>query len=270
MVGAAIERPHAHTKPLTARERLIVALDFQTTEEAQRVVEQLDDTVSFYKIGLQLQLAPKLRRLFNRLTRDNKDIFVDFKYIDIPATIEGVVRAASMLQLKFITVIGQEHIVEAAIKGRGNSDLKILAVTLLTGMSEFDMRKAYSTTATLEEFVTDHARDVIKIGCDGVISSPQEITMIRNSLKESLPDKDFLIVTPGIRPLGASRDDQKRVATPYDAIMNGANYLVIGRPITRHDKPAEMARRILDEMEWALEARNSNQPRPLPVPAEVY
>jgi orotidine-5'-phosphate decarboxylase len=122
----------------------------------------------------------------------------------------------------------------------------------------------------LEEFVTDRARDVIKIGCDGVISSPQEITMIRNSLKESLPDKDFLIVTPGIRPLGASRDDQKRVATPYDAIMNGANYLVIGRPITRHDKPAEMARRILDEMEWALEARNSNQPRPLPVPAEVY
>ena len=209
MVGAGVARTHAHIQPLTARERLIVALDFQTTEEAQRVVEQLGDTISFYKIGLQLQLAPKLRRLFNRLTRDNKYIFVDFKYIDIPATIEGVVRAASMLQIKFITVIGQEHIVEAAMKGRGNSDLKILAVTLLTGMSEFDMRKAYSTTATLEKFVTDRARDVIKIGCDGVISSPQEITMIRNSVRENLPGKDFLIVTPGIRPIGASRNDQK-------------------------------------------------------------
>jgi orotidine-5'-phosphate decarboxylase len=270
MVGAAVARSHAHTQPLTARERLIVALDFQTTEEAQRVVEQLGDTVSFYKIGLQLQLAPKLRQLFNRLTRYNKDIFVDFKYIDIPATIEGVVRAASMLQIKFITVIGQEHIVEAAMKGRSNSDLKILAVTLLTGMSELDMRKAYSTTVTLEKFVTDRARDVIKIGCDGVICSPQEITMIRNSIKDSLPDKGFLIVTPGIRPLGAPRDDQKRVATPYDAIMNGADYLVIGRPITRHDKPAEMAKRILDEMQWALEARDLSRPRPLPISAEVY
>src|SRR5207244_2749877 len=119
------------------------------------------------------------------------------------------------------------------------------------------------------KFVTDRARDVIKIGCDGVISSPQEITMIRDGVRESLPNREFLIVTPGIRPSGTSRDDQKRVATPYDAIMSGADYLVIGRPITRHDKPAEMARRILDEMEWALEARNSNRTRPLPVPAEV-
>src|SRR5437763_1663998 len=103
MVGATIARPQAHSQPLTARERLIVALDFQSTEEAQRVVEQLGDTVTFYKIGLQLQLAPKLRKFFNRLTRDNKNIFIDFKYIDIPATIEGVVRAASMLDIKFIT-----------------------------------------------------------------------------------------------------------------------------------------------------------------------
>ncbi len=94
--------------------------------------------------------------------------------------------------------------------------------------------------------------------------------MIRHSVAGSLPDKDFLIVTPGIRPLGSSLDDQKRVATPYHAIMNGADYLVVGRPITRHDKPAEMAMRILEQMEWAIEARNSNQPGPLPIPAEVY
>jgi len=250
MSGAAFALPESRARPeeLSAKERLIVALDFSTAEEAQKIVDKLGDTVSFYKIGLQLQLAPGVRPLFNRLTRGDKKIFIDFKYIDISATIEGVVRSASMLDIKFITVIGQDHIVEAAMRGRGSADLKILAVTLLTGMSERDMQKAYSTAVSLERFVSDRARDVITIGCDGVISSPQEISLIR----KTIPDRNFLVVTPGIRPAGVSRDDQKRTATPYDAILNGADYLVVGRPITRAAYPAEAAQRIISQMASAL------------------
>jgi orotidine-5'-phosphate decarboxylase len=271
MSGAALALPwnRCSREELSARERLIVALDFSTAEDAQKIVEELGDTVSFYKIGLQLQLAPKLRQLFNRLTKEKKNIFVDFKYIDIPATIEAVVRSASMLNIRFITVIGQDHIVEAAIKGRGDTDLKILAVTLLTGMSETDMRKAYSTTVSLEKFVSDRAKDVISIGCDGVICSPQEISLIRRTVSEVMPGHNFLVVTPGIRPAGVSRDDQKRTATPYDAIMNGADYLVVGRPITRSANPTEAAQHIIDQMGWALEERSNSSASALPVPAEI-
>jgi orotidine-5'-phosphate decarboxylase len=271
MSGAALALPlnRRSREELSARERLIVALDFSTAEEAQKIVDELDDTVSFYKIGLQLQLAPKLRQLFNRLAKKRKNVFIDFKYIDIPATIEAVVRSASMLNIRFITVIGQDHIVEAAMKGRGESDLKILAVTLLTGMSEKDMRKAYSTTVSLERFVSDRARDVISIGCDGVICSPQEISLIRNNVGDIMPGRNFLVVTPGIRPVGSSRDDQKRIATPYDAIMNGADYLVVGRPITRSANPAEAAQKIIDQMGWALEEKSNSSASALPVPAEV-
>jgi orotidine-5'-phosphate decarboxylase len=174
MAGAALAIRPEQWRDVRVAERLIVALDFPTVDEAQEVVTELGDTVHFYKIGLRLQFAPKLRQLFKRLTMAQKNIFLDFKYIDIPTTIEGVIRAASELQIKFITVIGQSHIVEAAIKGRGDSDLKILAVTLLTGMNQEEMQRAYSTTLTLEQFVTARARDVIDSGCDGVISSPQE------------------------------------------------------------------------------------------------
>jgi orotidine-5'-phosphate decarboxylase len=252
---------------IQAGERLIVALDFETVEEAHRTVDRLGDTVSFYKIGLQLQLAPKLRQLFERLVAENKKIFLDFKYMDIPSTIEGVVKSASALQIKFMTVIGQRHIVQAAMKGKGNSDLKILAVTLLTHMNEMDMRKEYSTTCSLRQFVEERSKDLIDIGCDGLITSPNEIKLIR----DTLPNRSFLIVTPGIRPLGTSRDDQKRVATPYDAIMNGADYLVVGRPITRSADAEGVTQRIIDEMKWAFETREGlSRPAPLPVAAEIY
>ncbi len=252
MQNAALAIPPPTPQQLAgAAERLIVALDFPTVEDASRVVDRLGESVSFYKIGLQLQLDPKLRQLFRRLQKGNKKIFLDFKYIDIPATIEGVVRAASALDIKFLTVIGQRHIVQAAIRGRGNTGLKVLAVTLLTGMTEMDMRKEYSTTLSLEKFIEARAHDLINIGCDGLISSPNEVTLIR----KALPRKEFLIVTPGVRPLGVAKDDQKRVATPFDAIRKGADYLVVGRPITRNDNPEAAARRIVDEMARGFEAR---------------
>jgi orotidine-5'-phosphate decarboxylase len=266
MVSAALARPHAHVQSLSARERLIVALDVATTEEAKRIIDQLRNTVCFYKIGLHLQLAPELHSIFSVIKDAGNNVFLDFKYIDIPATVGGVVRVASRLGIKFITVMGQRHIVEAAVNARGDTDLKILAVTLLTGMSEEDMKREYQTSSTLREFVKQRAVEASYLKCDGVISSPNEVELIRSVVQRD----DFLIVTPGIRPSGSSQDDQKRTATPYDAIINGADYLVIGRPIIREKKPQDAARRIIDEMETALARRNTlTRPASLPIAAEI-
>jgi orotidine-5'-phosphate decarboxylase len=266
MVEVALARPHGRMEAISAREHLIVALDVATAEEALRIIDQLGDTVSFYKIGLHLQLLPELHPILTRLAANQKQVFLDFKYIDIPATVEGVVRRASNLGIKFITVMGQRHIVRAAVEGR-TSDLKILAVTLLTGMSEEDMQKEYQTSVSLREFVKRRAVEAAHLGCDGVISSPNEIQLIRSVIQRN----DFLIVTPGIRQLGSAQDDQKRTATPYDAIVNGANYLVVGRPIIRERRPLEAALRIIDEMDSALRYRESlDRSAPLPVTAEIY
>jgi orotidine-5'-phosphate decarboxylase len=267
MVGIVSARHHVHTQPLSARERLIVALDVPTTREAQGIVDELGDTVSFYKIGLILQLDQDLRSLFERLIHDEKGIFLDFKYIDIPVTIEGAVRAASRLGIKFITVMGQSHIVQAAVKGRGNSALKILAVTLLTGMSEDDMQKEYNTKLTIEQFIEKRAREASLMGCDGVISSPNEVRLIRSAIQKD----NFLVVTPAIRQIGAEPDDQKRTATPRDAIINGADYLVVGRPIIQQRNKREATQRIIDEMAAAaIEYQALSGSASLPIAAEIY
>jgi orotidine-5'-phosphate decarboxylase len=265
MVTTTFARPHVHVQSLSARERLIVALDVATTEEAKLIIDQLGDTVCFYKIGLHLQLAPELHSIFSKLKEEEKNVFLDFKYIDIRATVAGVVRVASRLGIKFITVMGQRHIVGAAVEARADTDLKILAVTLLTGMSEEDMKKEYQTSVPLREFVKQRAVEASHLKCDGVISSPNEVELIRSVVQH----EDFLIVTPGIRPVGAAQDDQKRTATPYDAIINGANYLVIGRPIIRESKPKDAVRRIIDEMETALAHRTPLTRPALPVAAEI-
>lgn len=263
MVGIASARSHT----LAAREKLIVALDVASVKEARAIVEDLQDLVSFYKIGLHLQLDPELPSLFVRLLQDRKRIFLDFKFIDIPATVEGAVKAAARLHIKFITVMAQRHIVEAAVKGRGSSDLKILAVTLLTGMTEEDMRAEYNTNLSLEDFITKRARSASQMGCDGVISSPNEVELIRSAINR---DK-FLVVTPGIRQMGAEPDDQKRTATPYDAIINGADYIVVGRPIIQQEDKRRAAQDVVDEMAAALDRREDlGRSAPLPISAEIY
>jgi orotidine-5'-phosphate decarboxylase len=234
-----------------ASQKLIVALDVATVDDAHKLVCFLGDTVSFYKIGLHLQLDPGLAELFRTLREQQKGVFLDFKYIDIPATVEGAVAAAARLHIRFITVMGQRHIVQAAVKGKGGSDLKILAVTLLTGMTESDMQREYQTKLSLEEFISKRAKDASEMGCDGVISSPNEIEIIRSVVRND----NLLIVTPGIRPAGTPQDDQKRTATPSDAISRGADYLVVGRPITRAVEPKQAALRIIDEMATVLNYR---------------
>jgi orotidine-5'-phosphate decarboxylase len=251
MADTEIAPPRIAPRSLSARERLIVALDLASAAEALKIVERLGDAVSFYKIGLHLQLVPGLRSLVATLISAQKRLFLDFKYIDIPATVAGAVRTAAELGIDFITVMGQQQIVHAAVDARGEADAKILAVTLLTAMNEADLRREYHTTLTLREFVERRAIVAKQARGDGVIASPNEIELIR----AVVPTPGFLIVTPGIRPAGAGRDDQMRTATPYDAVRRGADYLVVGRPIIRAAEPKDAALRIIDEMALALDDR---------------
>jgi orotidine-5'-phosphate decarboxylase len=237
--------------PPPAERRLIVALDTASVDEALHLVDRLGDAVSFYKIGLHLQLAPELHALIARLRAAGKQVFLDFKYVDIPATVAGAVQTATRLGVDFLTVMGEPQVLRAAVDARRGADLKILAVTLLTGMREEDMHRAYQTTLTLPDFVARRAAEAGRLECDGVISSPNEIGLIRSAVAA----EDFLIVTPGIRPAGAAPDDQQRTATPFEAILRGADYLVVGRPIIRDGDPSRAARRIIDEIGAALRHR---------------
>jgi orotidine-5'-phosphate decarboxylase len=234
-----------------ARERLIVALDVANASQATALVDRLGERVSYYKIGLHLHLDPGLHSVIAKLMSEQKQIFLDFKYFDIPATVAGAVRMAAALGVRFLTVMGQRRIVETAVAARGGAGVKILAVTLLTGTSEGDMRQEFDTTLGLDEFVLRRAAAAERAGADGVISSPNEIRLIRAQSRAP----GFLVVTPGIRLLGATGDDQKRTASPYDAIVRGADYLVVGRPILRAADPREATRQIIDEMARALAAR---------------
>lgn len=249
MAGVALMRPRVLAERLSARERLIVALDVPTVARAIDMVGRLDQLVSFYKIGLHLQFDRQLHPLFDKLLSSNKRMFVDFKSFDIPATVEAAVRMASTIGISFITVVGQRPIVEAAVRGRGNSDLKILVVTLLTGMNETDMKEEYNTNLSLEDFIVMRARYAAKIGCDGVISSAREVKLIRDNIDRD----DFLVVTPGIRLPGALRHDQKRVLSPREAVLNGADYLVVGRPIINSEIPEAAASSIIEDMDRAFE-----------------
>lgn len=231
-----------------ARSRLIVALDFDTVKEAKALVEKLGDEVEFYKVGLGLQLDGGDQ--FARWLKDlNKKVFLDYKYYDIGETIKRAVARAADFGVDFLTVHGVTGILESAVEGRGESDLKIFCVTVLTSMDARDIQEmGFPTTMTVEELVAHRARNALKAGVDGVIASAHEVERLKSDLEGKL-----LIVTPGIRPFGSSVDDQKRIATPFEAVKSGADYLVIGRPITKAPDPVGKAHEIVMEMASALQ-----------------
>jgi orotidine-5'-phosphate decarboxylase len=249
--SASVRSPLYPTRD--AKDRLIVALDVGTVAEAEMIVRELDDEVTFYKIGWHLLLDPGLHNLLGLLKTNDKRIFLDFKAFDIPATVEGAVRAAARLGVKFITVPGQRQIVMAAVRARGNSPVQILVVTLLTYINQQDLKEEYGSSDDINDFILKRAKFAADNGCDGVISSAREVKLIKGAI-----DRDnFVIVTPGIRPRDAAPDDQKRVVTPYDAIMNGSDYLVIGRPIIHSSQSRrDAARAILAEMQSALDEQD--------------
>src|SRR6056297_548470 len=225
-------------------DRLIVALDVPNALEGLSLVERLGDAVGFYKIGLGMLTGGGLA-LANELTTEHgKRVFLDMKLFDIGATVEAAVRGLAQFDLDFLTVHGDPHVVRAAKEGAAGKTLNILAVTILTSLDRADLDAGLMKPGDLPELVTERAARAFEAGADGVIASPREAAMIR-----ALPQaRGRLIVTPGVRPAGAARDDQKRVATPAQAVADGADHIVVGRPVWAADAPKLAAQAILDEL----------------------
>jgi orotidine-5'-phosphate decarboxylase len=245
MAGAAALRELDSDIIWQAREKLIVALDYWDINDAIKLVADLGDEVSFYKVGLGLQLAGG-DALAKDLIRQGKRVFLDYKYLDIGEVIKTAVKRAAELGVDFLTVHGVGGILRAAVEGRGSSRLKILGVTVLTSMDADDV-KEMGFQCDVEELVLARARKALDAGVDGVIASAREAAEIRKRTNNKL-----MIVSPGIRPQNSAPDDQKRVATPSEAIRAGADYLVIGRPITGAADPKQAAKDIISEMAAAL------------------
>ncbi|MEP5761923.1 MAG: orotidine-5'-phosphate decarboxylase [Litoreibacter sp.] len=225
-------------------ERLIVALDVPSALEGLSLAESLGDAVSFYKIGLGMLTTGGLA-LANELKNEHgKRIFLDMKLFDISATVETAVRGLAQFDFDFLTVHGDPHVVRAAKEGAAGKDMKILAVTILTSLDRADLDAGLIKDGDLPDLVSERASHAFEAGADGIIASPQEAAMIR-----ALPSAaGKLIVTPGVRPTGAALGDQKRVATPAQAIRDGADHIVVGRPIWQSSNPKSAAQAVLDDL----------------------
>ncbi|GAB4385409.1 orotidine-5'-phosphate decarboxylase [Albidovulum sp.] len=241
-----------------ADDRLIVALDMPDVIAALDLARRLGDRVSFYKIGLGMLSGGGLA-LANELKQEHgKRIFLDMKLFDIAATVEAAVRGLARFDLDFLTVHGDPHVVRAARQGAAGKDLKILAVTVLTSLERPDLDDALIRAGTVAEIVAERAERAFAAGADGVICSAREAARVR-----ALPSAaGKLIVTPGVRPAGADRGDQKRTATPAEAIAGGADHIVVGRPVWAANDPAAAVEAILAEMASAQGGRTKGGARP--------
>ncbi len=226
------------------RDRLILALDVDSAAEARRWVETLGDTVRFYKLGLQLCMAPGYFELLEWLHQRGCLVFVDLKFFDVPRTVAAAVRQLRGCGATFVTVHGNDAMLRAAVDA-GGEELGILAVTVLTSLDQGDLDDL-GFQCDPEALVLSRARRALEIGCRGVVCSGQEAARLR----EKLPGQ-LTIVTPGIRPI-ANTDDQKRVVTVAEAFANGADYIVIGRPILQAADPVQAAREAQAEIARVL------------------
>ncbi len=212
------------SKPIPVRERLIMALDLPSIDEAKALVEELGDSVIFYKVGMELFMSGDYFGFIEWLKARNKKVFVDLKFFDIPATVGRAIKALSNKGVDLATIHGNDSIMEAAAQAKG--DLKVLAVTALTSLDRGDLDDL-GFQCDVKALVLSRAKRALQIGCDGIVSSGLEVSMIREELGQKL-----LVITPGIRPVdNREDDDQKRAVSVEQAIQNGADYLVVGRPI---------------------------------------
>jgi orotidine-5'-phosphate decarboxylase len=226
-------------------ERLIVALDAPDTAQAERIVAELGDSVEFYKIGMELVYGGGLA-LAGKLAAAGKRVFIDLKLHDIPNTVERATAQIAAMGAFFLTVHAYPQTMRAAVAGARGSGLKLLAVSVLTSCDDADLAEA-GYAFGVRELVARRAEQARIAGVDGLVASASEAAMLRAAVGDSL-----LLVTPGIRPAGAPAGDQKRVATPAEAIADGADYLVVGRPVTEAPDPRAAARQIAAEIAAAL------------------
>jgi len=233
--------------PKRIEDRLIVALDVPSIGEARDLVGQLDGLVSFFKVGLWLQFAAGFDGLIDELIKRDKKVFLDAKMFDIGETVKHGVASAAERGVDFVTVHGDGEIMKAAVEGRGNSRLKILAITVLTSVDQNGLRD-FGYLCSVEELVRLRVRQAIACGCDGIIAAPDDNP---NQLRRRLGAESLLIVTPGVRLAGSSADDHKRPGSPAQAIAAGADYLVVGRPIVKSHDPALAVAQIIEDMRRA-------------------
>ncbi len=243
------------TKAIDSRDRLIVALDFPSVSAARALVTTLGDVVSFYKIGLELFMAEGYFDFLKWLVSQEKKVFVDLKFFDVPETVRSAVRALAGSGATLATVHGNQSIMEAAVKDKG--PLKILAVTALTSLDRGDLDDL-GFSCDVESLVLSRARRALEAGVDGVVSSGMEAASIRAELGDRL-----LVVTPGIRPVeNKSVDDQKRTVDVAQAFQNGADYIVVGRPIRQASNPRLAAIEIQQTIQHLFSHFGEYQARP--------
>lgn len=237
---------------IQAQDRLIVALDSDDIEAARRMARQLEGTAKFFKIGLVLQLASGVEGLIRDLIEDGKQVFLDYKYYDVQETLRKAVSRAAKLGASFLTIHGSSSLIRAAVEGKDNSALKLFTVTVLTSMDACDIAEMGYDRHSVEELVLFRARKALEAGCDGVIASGREAQAIKQ-----IAGGKLLVVAPGIRPDGYPEDEQKRRVTAAQAIESGADYVVIGRPITAAINPVQAAEKFLVEMQTAFDRLES-------------
>lgn len=226
--------------------RLIVGLDLPSVAQAEAMVERLGAAVSFYKIGLTLLAMPGGVELAHRLRVAGKQVFQDWKLHDIGAQVEGAARSVAAGGCDLLTVHAEPQVMRAAVGGISGGDTRILAVTVLTSLSDADLIDiGYGETAA--SLVERRVRQALDCGVDGVVSSPQEAARARAMATEA-GRPEFLVVTPGVRPVGSDVGDQQRIATPADALKAGASHLVVARPIIAAADPVAAAGAIAAEM----------------------
>ena len=233
---------------INARDRLILALDVPSAAEAERLMKQVQDQISFVKVGLELFTAAG-PEFVQRLLDKGKRVFLDLKFLDIEETVRRATERVAAMGVEFLTVHANRKALNAAVKGRGSSPLKLLAVTVLTNFDSNDLRDM-GIQRSVQELVMARALLAAEVGCDGVVASGEEPGVLRPKVGPR-----FLIVTPGVRPAGRDADDHARATTPTQTIAAGADYLVVGRPIRSASNPAVAAASILTEMQNAFDMR---------------
>jgi orotidine-5'-phosphate decarboxylase len=224
---------------------IIIALDVETADQARALVVALGDSVNFYKVGMELYAAAGME-LVRELTGAGKQVFLDMKFYDIGETVKRAVAQVAKSGVRFLTVHGSKAVMQAAVEGRGDTGLQLLAVTVLTSFDQTDLADL-GYTCSVTDLVDLRVRNAVAAGVDGLVCSPLEVATVRQ-----IAGQQAILVTPGVRSAGAATGDQKRVATPVEALRNGANYLVIGRQVTRATDPKREAEKILGEIQSEL------------------
>lgn len=220
---------------------IIIALDVEGADQARRIVDAVGESVTVFKVGMELYASAGMPFVDELMTR-GKEVFLDTKFYDIGETVKRAVAQVARRGVKFLTVHGSKPVMRAAVEGKGASGLKLLAVTVLTSFDEDDLTDL-GYPARVEDLVALRVRNARECGVEGVVCSPIEVARVRE-----IAGQEAVLVTPGVRSAGSSAGDQKRVATPREAILAGADYLVIGRQVTRAVDPAGEVGRILSEI----------------------